>query len=137
MYRRTDVEPHRELTPEQVDSLTGRFHEILVNRFGDRYAVTESADSETLVLRTAITDVDHVLVWLNIVGVVLVVPPDMGGISGEMEILDGASGERLIAMAAHRDGTPFLIFECFTRFGHARHGMKKWAKLLLKSVEPG
>lgn len=136
VYRRTEVEPHTELTSAEVGSLTARFHEILTDRLGDRFEVRDHADDETLVVRAAITDVDHSLVWLNVLGVILVVPPDMGGISGELEVLDGATRERLVAMAAHRDGTPFLLFECFSRFGHAKHGMKKWAKLLLRAVEP-
>ena len=67
-------------------------------------------------------------VWVNIVGIILVVPPDMGGISGEMEVVDSASGERLAAMTATREGTPFLVLECFTKHGHAHHGVKKWAR---------
>ena len=78
-------------------------------------------------VRLAITDVNPSSVWVNVVGIVLVVPPDMGGVSGEMEIVDAETGERLVAMTATREGTPFLLIECFIRHGHACHGVKKWA----------
>ena len=85
-------------------------------------------------MRAAITDLDRSIVWINIVGIIVAVPVDYGGIAGELEIVD-ASGERMIAMAAHRDGTMFLVIECFMKWGHARHGMKKWAKLLARTVD--
>ena len=69
---------------------------------------------------------------INIIGVIVALPVDMGGVSGEVELQDGGSGQRLLAMTAHRDGSPLLIFECLTTYGHARHGMKKWSKLLAK-----
>ena len=59
----------------------------------------------------------------------------MGGISGEMELQDGMSKETLVAMVAHRDGSPFLIFECLMPYGHAQHGMKKWSKILAESTQ--
>ncbi len=33
-------------------------------------------------------------------------------------------------MTTCRDGTPFLAVECFNHLGHARHGIKKWARLV-------
>lgn len=133
-WRRVADRPHTELTEAEASKLTGQFRRRLREAFAQEYEPVDVAGPGTLVVRAALTDVDHQIPWINWIGLALVVPPDMGGLSGEVEILDGASRERLLAMAAHRDGSPFLVLECFSRFGHAKHGMKKWSKLLLESV---
>ena len=120
--------------------LTRKYRDHLVRELGQVFSVAEdarasSADGHTLRLRAAITDVDPEWVWLNVLGTILVVPPDMGGISTELELVDVESGERLLAMRAYREGTVFLFLEVFHRWGHAKHGMKKWSKLLRRELE--
>jgi hypothetical protein len=48
--------------------------------------------------------------------------------------VDGSDRRRLLAMTATREGTAFLLLECFSRFGHAEHGMRKWARELVSST---
>lgn len=133
-WRRVAEGAHSDLTEAEAAKLTGQLGRRLREAFGEHFEVVDAPGAGTLVVRAALTDVDHQLPWLNWVGVLLAVPVDMGGLSGEVEVLDGGTRERLLAMAAHRDGTPFLLLECFSRFGHAKHGMKKWADLLVESV---
>ena len=115
---------------DDEEHLTQAFEKRLRNALEDDFEIVGEPRPETLRIRAAITEADPSWVWLNIVGVILVVPPDMGGISAEVEVLDALTGERLIAMTARRDGTVFLLLECFSTWGHARHGMKKWSRIL-------
>lgn len=130
--------------PERSDSLSAEDRIELLQRFdaelrrvlGTRFRLVDAAQADSLRLRAAITDVQPQRPWLNWVTLVLIVPLSLGGISGELEVLDAATGERLLAMRAARDGTPFHVLEAFTRFGHAAHGMTKWARELLVTMTP-
>lgn len=114
------------LDDDEREHLTDGFKMRLARELGESFEVLEAPRAGAVRVRAAIVDVNHSRPWLNIIGVILLVPPDMGGIAAEMEVLDATSGERLVAMTATRDGTPFLLWETFFTWGHARHGMYKW-----------
>ena len=119
------------------EHLTRAFEKKLRNVLGEDFEIVGEPRPGAVRIRAAITEADPSWVWLNIIGVVLLVPPDMGGISAEIEVLDAMSGERLIAMTARRDGTIFLLIECFSTWGHARHGMYKWSHILRRLLDDG
>ncbi len=83
----------------------------------------------SVTVRLALTDVMNSNVWINTLMMVVLVPVDNGAVSGEMEVVDSTSGERLLAMTATRGGAFFLFIEAFNHHGHVRHGIKKWAGL--------
>ena len=115
---------------EKIASLTEFFDEELKRVLGRDLDIVTTPGPRTARVRAAISEVHPVNIWLNIVGLIVLVPPDMGGIAGELEIVDATTGSRQLAMTAVREGTPFLVLECFTKYGHARHGMYKWARLV-------
>lgn len=121
-----------ETLPSQADQdyLIEEFASALREELSEEFAISSEEGEDTLLLRVALTDVDEEWVWLNILGLILVVPPDMGGISCELEVVESRTGKRVLAMAARREGTVFLLLEAFHEWGHAKHGMEKWAKLL-------
>lgn len=98
----------------------------LREELGRELELAEAPGPGVLTLRAAVTDAEPITPWVNWVMVVLLVPTSYGGISGEMELLDD-QGRRLAAMTAAREGTAFLLLECFDRWGHARHSAEKWA----------
>ena len=120
---------------EQRARLASEFTEILRRELSEEHELVDEPGPGTVLVRAAVTDADPSNIWINWLGLILVVPPDMGGISGELELLDAATGERLVAMTATREGTPFLLIECFFTWGHAHHGMKKWARSLARTIE--
>ncbi len=131
VYRPTD--PARTtVTAEEQLALTDEFRATLARRLVDegRFTLASGPGRGVLRLRAAITDVETQTPWVNWVMVVLLVPTSLGGIAGEFELRDAVSDERLAAFAAVREGTPFLMLECFSRFGHAGHGMWKWAGMI-------
>lgn len=116
-------------TPSEksLAKLKANFSKYLGKRLSRDFTLVDKPGPRTLHVRAAIAEVVRERVWLNILTVILIVPVDMGGIAGQIEVLDSLTGERLIAMAAHRDGTPFLVLECFGPYDHADWGMRKWA----------
>jgi uncharacterized protein DUF3313 len=129
VFSQTDQVEFEPEWEEKVE-LAAYFTEQLRQTLGADYELIDQPRPGALRVRAAITSVNPIHVWTNIVMVVLLVPSDMGGISGEMEVTDAISGQRVAALTTCRDGTPFLILECFSRFGHARHGMEKWSVML-------
>ena len=126
-YRAVE-DPGHEPDADAIEGLRNDYRRILVDVLGEELEVVTVPGPRTARVRASIAEVNPSNIWINWLGVILVVPPDMGGISGELEVLDASTGERALAMTAVREGTPFLLFECFTKYGHARHGMKKWAR---------
>jgi hypothetical protein len=135
VYRPT-ADPRVGLEPEEIDELRADFDATLRETLGERFEIVEQPRPGAVRVRAAITDVATSNVPINVVMVILLVPTDMGGISGELELRDAMTDERLLAMSAYREGTPFLILECFSRFGHARHGMLKWSRKLRDLLTP-
>lgn len=116
--------------------LCADFEGILRDRLGRDLRVVDVVQPGTLAVRAAVTDVATSNVLLNIVALIVLFPVDMGGIRGEIELVDATTREPLAALAAYREGTPLLLLECFSRYGHARHGMRKWARMLDRTLQP-
>ena len=128
------AEPKHEPSAEKIASLREHFDETLSETLSEHYTIVEVPGPRTLRVRASIAEVNPSNVLVNILGLILVFPPDMGGIACELEAVDATTGERRVGMAAHRDGTAFLLIECFTKYGHARHGMKKLTEELLDTL---
>ncbi len=120
----------RRVSAKTAERLCEDFHEKL----SERLVKPTASEGRSVTVRAAITDVAASSVLLNIVTLIALFPIDMGGIRGEIEVRDTTTGELLAAMSAYREGTPFLLLECFSRYGHARHGMKKWTGVLERSM---
>lgn len=120
----------RRVSAKTAERLCEDFHEKL----SERLVKPTASEGRSVTVRAAITDVAASSVLLNIVTLIVLFPIDMGGIRGEIEVRDTTTGELLAAMSAYREGTPFLLLECFSRYGHARHGMKKWTGVLERSM---
>lgn len=116
------------MTPSAAEALKSSSTDRLRKELGKKFDVIDEPVAGAVRVRMAITDVNPSSVWFNVVTVIVAFPFDMGGVSGEIEVVDAMSGERLAAMTATREGTPFLILECFTKHGHARHGIMKWSR---------
>jgi hypothetical protein len=120
------VGPRAEaLSGEDRQELTASFEVALQESLSPDFRLVDASGPGVLTLRAAVTDAEPSTPWVNWVMLVLFVPTSYGGVSGEMELLDD-SGRRLTAMTAAREGTAFLLLECFSRWGHARHSMEKW-----------
>ncbi|MFT5291473.1 MAG: hypothetical protein ACI8QS_002063 [Planctomycetota bacterium] len=131
----TDEHDHRP-TDEKTAWLLEELSICLAKGLAEDFEIITTPRPGALRLRPAMTAVDPANVWINLVTLVLLVPVDMGGISGEFEVVDAMTGERVLAMDARREGNPFLFLEVFTTYGQARHGMWKWSRLLAEQLQP-
>ena len=127
-----DFEPSEEKTAWLLDE----FSQCLENGLSEDFEVVDTPRPGALRVKPAMTAVNPANVWINTLFLFLLVPVDMGGISGEIEVVDSVSGERLFAMTARREGNPFLFLETFTTYGQSRHGMYKWSLLLNEQLQP-
>lgn len=116
------------LSEEHARSFAEKSTRRLEKELGKAFPILDEPEPGAVRVRLAVTDVNPSNVWVNIIGIIVAFAPDMGGISGEIEVQDALSGERLAAYTLTRAGTPFLVLECFTRHGHAHHGVLKWAR---------
>ena len=114
---------------KRLAGYTTRKFRIALERHFD---VIDEPLAGSVTVRLALTDMMDVNVWINSVAALLAVPVDQGDVSGEIEVVDSVTGERLMAMTAVRGGTAFLALEAFNHHGHVRHGIKKWAGLTTK-----
>jgi len=133
VYRQADGVAY-EPSAKEVDKILADYRKILRKGLAERFEVVDEPRPGALRLRTAVTEVNPVNVWANVIGVIVLVPFDMGGVSGEMELVDAETDERQLAFTACRDGTVFLLLECFSRFGHMRHGMQKWTRMVRETL---
>lgn len=115
---------------KDLDRLAKAFHRGVSGGLEDHFEFRDAPGPDTLRLRVNVIEVNPQNIWINILGIVILLPPDMGGISAEFEVTDSQTDEILFSMAARRDGSPLLILEAFTKYGHARYGMWKWSRLL-------
>jgi len=110
-----------------------------------RYRVVNEAGPGVLVVRSAITGVEPVDPKRNVgatvagiaLGVGLLVPRvDLGGASIEVEMLDGQSGERLVAVAASKTGRRMLgKIKGAKEWGDVKGAFKSWAKAFRKTLD--
>lgn len=116
--------------------LEEEFSKCLTKVIGKEFEVVNEPRPGALRIRPAVTAVNPQNVLFNLIMLVVAVPVDMGGISGEIEVVDAMSGERMLAMRARREGNIFLVLESPFIYGHARHGMYKWSVMLRDLLQP-
>jgi len=121
---------------EKTRWLLEEFSDCLKKGLGEDFEVVDAPRAGALRVRPALTAVNPQNVLLNVIFFIALLPVDMGGISGEIEVVDAMSGERVLALSARREGNPFLWLEVFTRYGHARYGMWKWSRMLAGMLQP-
>lgn len=131
----SDDHEHRP-SEERTTALLEEFTRCLEKGLSEDFEIVDTPRSGTLRVRPALTAVDPANPWLNVPLLILVLPVDMGGLSGEIEVVDAMSGERVLAMTARRESNPFLIFEFFSWYGQVEHGMWKWSRLLARQLQP-
>lgn len=125
---------NRAIQPEELEKLTRYFRETVIDEVEDEYPVVDTAGSDVLRIRAAITDVIPVKPVTNVLAAAIIgIPLDMGGAAIEAEFLDSETGERLGAVVDMKLGTP-LDISGFTSLGHARSAFRQWAKELKRAL---
>jgi hypothetical protein len=124
-----------------VDDLRTSFRQSLSAAFaarGYRLVATPVSEGGTLRLRAAVTGYERANVALNLATTVLGAPVTAGGAASETEVLDEATGTRLVAQATHSNGTPLLggPHNYYREHGHARAALDRHARDLAARMPP-
>ncbi len=143
-----EVRPHPlsaagDLDPEEVAMLAGALHEAAADELAaGGYALVDEPAPGVARVHAAITDVVPVDPMKNVgataagaaVGVGLLLPRlDLGQADIEVEMLDAATGERLVAVIATRGGKRFGgKIKGAKRWGDVKAAFKHWAKQIRK-----
>ena len=117
--------------PAARDALVDHARQTIARAFDARLPRHSVAGPRTLVVRAAITGVERANPVLNAVTTVAILTPvTAGGASSEIEVLDGATGKRLIAHAAADNASFSLGFPqaYFEKYGHARRALTRQAE---------
>jgi hypothetical protein len=137
--------------PETVKSeLEKAFQDRLVKHLSDRFTVVANpgeADSRdgvnldhTLRIRAAITNSRRASWYANVAaqavsGYGAVMRPSAGGASEEIEVLDAASGHRVVAIATYYNGQFWDVAGSYLEFGHARAAFSHGAQVLRRTLD--
>ena len=90
------------------------------------YDIVTKPGPGTLVLRTAITDVDTATILANIHPAMIIMGTGLGGASAEFEATDSQSGEVVAAAIEEQKGE--RGFAGLTKYGNAENVIDRWAK---------
>jgi hypothetical protein len=127
--------------PATLAALQAAYREALAEAFvarGYRVVAAPVAEGGTLRLRAAITGYERANVLLNIATTLVIAPVTAGGAASEAELLDAATGERLVAQATHSNGSPLLggPHNYYREHGHARAALARHARELAARMPP-
>ena len=120
------------VNPDTLDELTNYFHDKLVDQISAKYTVVNSPNVDTLVIKTAITDLKAAIPALNIHPGTKLSGAGLGGASVEAEAVDSATGERVFAFVHTGKGNRISMNAGLSTWGHAKQVMDFWAE---KAVE--
>ncbi len=90
------------------------------------YEIVTKSGPGTLVIRTAITDVDTATILANIHPAMIIMGTGLGGASAEFEATDSQSGEVVAAAIEEQEGE--RGFDGLTKYGNAENVIERWAK---------
>ncbi|MCU0724113.1 MAG: DUF3313 family protein [Planctomycetes bacterium] len=137
-----------EVGTATIDNLIGYADRSARETLGARFALAAAPGTDVLRLRWALTELRGAKPWLT--PIAHVVPyaglaneavnliagerPFVGGITVEAEILDGATGERLIAAVDRRVGTN-AVRNLVTTWGEVKDAFDYWAKSGVRRLE--
>lgn len=123
------------VTEKEQSELAIYLQQATIEAFSGRFAVVNKPGPHAIRVRAAITEVGQANPWVNVPAAILAYPVDYGGVSVEMEVLDGATGQRLCALMASRTGDPMQFIENYTWLGHTRRGLERCAERLRLVVD--
>lgn len=131
-----------ERSPEEVAQLQDAFHRSLADALGTGLAIVPgdatAATGNTLRLRAAITNTRRANWWINLPAVIAgLPPPNPGGASVEIEVLDAATRQRMVAIGTYANGVPWSPLGYVQRFGHARRAFDRASALLREQLALG
>jgi Protein of unknown function (DUF3313) len=127
----------KEIDADDLKEIKSAFKDAVIESFSERFSHANTADSDVMRIKLAITGVEKPIYWLNYLAMALAGPVSNGGASSESEIVDSVTGKRLAALCTHTNADPFHggILGYFTSYRHARNILADHAKELYELSE--
>ena len=125
----------RDIDPKEIDKLAKHFRSKIIEELKKGYQVVQSSGPGVARVRTAITEVDKTLPYLNIHPGTKIMGGGLGGAGAEMELVDSQSGQRIAAAIDNQKGSRMSIGAGLKWYGHAEEVMENWAVDLKKWVD--
>ncbi len=117
----------RNIDPKKLAELTKYTQSKIIEELEKSgYDIVTKSGPGTLVLRTAITDVDTATIIANIHPAMIIMGTGLGGASAEFEATDSQSGEVVAAAIEEQEGE--RGFAGLTKYGNAENVIDRWAK---------
>lgn len=130
------VDSHGDDIPEdELKQIVEYYETQLKEIFSDKYQVVEEAGEDTVILRTAITDVKANKIYLNLHWSTTLLGPGLGGADFEAEFVDSVTGESILSVLDAKKGNRAKYIKGLSKWGHTRSVMQAWAKTLVKLVD--
>ncbi len=133
-----------EFSSSDLDHLSGNLHRSLEAQLGKKYEVTDTADSQTLVVKPALVYVKtpdrvlNALTWWFLFGMTF----SKGAAAFETKLIDGGSGQEIAKVAEKRKSAggiwdaKGIFLGGWMRFASAEGVFKRWGKDLVKLTSP-
>lgn len=116
------------LSEEQAQTLRSHYRRFLRDAVGGELRVVKEPAPSTIVVRSALTEVDTVIAPLNwVTGIGILWPVDVGGATLEVELLDGATGAQLSAIVNADKATLWNAIQAMRPVGHACQALEETA----------
>ena len=132
-----------KVSPEDQDRLAGMMYNTLRDELDKYFVLASGPGAQTIRIRVALTQVQGARVPARVVttvipqlrllstvgGLATDTAATVGTATGEMEVLDSVTGERLEAAVDERAGTKALFAErAYTKWGDVQAALNYWSK---------
>lgn len=124
-----------DIKEEELRLLVEYYEAHLKEIFSEKYQVVDEAGEDTVILRTAITDVKPNKIYLNLHWSTTLLGPGLGGADFEADFVDGVTGESILSVLDAKKGNRAKYIKGLSKWGHTRSVIKAWARTLVKLVE--
>jgi len=109
------------------------YYQLKKNLSKSDYAVVHEPGPETLLLRTAITNLDPARPIARMRSSKMILEEEFwGGVSAEAELIDALTGEVVVAVVDSQKGRRY---DKITRFGNIKEVIERWSKRLITRMD--
>lgn len=123
------------IDPVKLKELTDLLYDELKLVFEDDYAIVDTPGENTILIRTAITDVVPNKPIFNVHWTTTLAGIGLGGAAIETELVDAVTGKRLIAVVENKKGKRQKYFKGWKKWGHTEDVMSQWALMLKEKLD--
>jgi len=124
----------KKITEEMLQQMRDDLYQSLQAELGKTYEIVDAPGENTLLVRTAITDVRANKVYLNLHWSTTLSGLGVGGATIEAEFIDSLTNKHLLSVVSTKKGNRVKYFNGLTKWGHTAGVVKGWAQFLVDAL---